>query len=78
MNIYNENGFSSREEYLDSLREDYGSSLVNRILPRFNPSQDFDALVVSLEEAYFNGQEEEVEEEEEEDEEEGEEWDEEE
>lgn len=64
MSIYTDNGYSSREEYIKTLKEDYGTYLVNSLLPRFKPSQDFDALVLSLEEAYFNGQEEEAEEEE--------------
>lgn len=66
MSIYTDNGYSSREEYLDALREDYGVHLVNRLLPRFKPSQDFDDLVIALEDSHYNTEEEEPEEEEEE------------
>jgi len=48
MTIYQQNGFKNREDYLDSLREDYGDAvdLLTSILP---PSEDFDGLITSLE-----------------------------
>jgi hypothetical protein len=48
MTIYQQNGFKNREDYLDSLREDYGDAvdLLTSVLP---PSEDFDGLITSLE-----------------------------
>ena len=48
MTIYEQNGFKSREDYLDSLREDYGDAvdILTSVLPS---SEDFDGLITSLE-----------------------------
>jgi hypothetical protein len=48
MTIYQENGYKDREDYLNSLREDYGDAVdvLTSILP---PSEDFDGLITSLE-----------------------------
>lgn len=48
MTIYEQNGFKNREDYLDSLREDYGDAvdILTSVLP---PSEDFDGLITSLE-----------------------------
>jgi len=48
MCIYQQNGYKDREDYLDSLREDYGEAvdILTSILP---PSEDFDGLITSLE-----------------------------
>jgi hypothetical protein len=48
MTIYQQNGFKNREDYLDSLREEYGDAvdLLTSVLP---PSEDFDGLITSLE-----------------------------
>jgi hypothetical protein len=46
-NPYINNGFSNREEYLDSLREEYGG-LVDVMIGILPPSEDFDGLVLSL------------------------------
>ena len=54
MSLYTENGYSSREEYLELLREDYGTILVNNFITKFPPSEDFAGLINSLEEAYYN------------------------
>lgn len=62
MSIYTENGYSSREEYLDLLRLDYGSDNVNRLISEFPPSEDFGQLILALEE-YDSAEEEEEEEE---------------
>jgi hypothetical protein len=55
MSIYTNNGFANREEYLDSLREEYGGlvDILSSILP---PSEDFDGLVTSLEDALDSGE----------------------
>lgn len=54
MSIYTENGYSSREEYLNLLREDYGEQLVNTFIPRYKPSEDFGGLIHSITEAYYD------------------------
>lgn len=54
MSIYTENGYSSREEYLELLREDYGTNLVNTFISKFPPSEDFAGLINALDEAYYN------------------------
>jgi hypothetical protein len=48
LTIYEKNGFATREDYLDSLREDYGEAvdILTSVLP---PSEDFDGLITSLE-----------------------------
>ena len=48
MTIYTDNGFTDRENYLDSLREEYGEAvdLLTSVLPA---SEDFDGLVTALE-----------------------------
>jgi hypothetical protein len=48
MNIYQENGYKNREDYLDSLREDYGDAVdvLTSVLPS---TEDFDGLITSLE-----------------------------
>lgn len=54
-NPYIANGFADREEYLDSLREEYGGlvDVLTSILP---PSEDFDGLVTELEDAFCSGE----------------------
>lgn len=48
MTIYQDNGFKDREDYLESLRDDYGDAvdILTSVLP---PSEDFDGLITSLE-----------------------------
>jgi hypothetical protein len=48
MNIYEQNGYRNRNDYLDSLREDYGEAvdILTSVLPA---SEDFDGLLTSLE-----------------------------
>ena len=48
LSVYQDNGFSSREEYLDSLRDEYGVELVNNLITFMPPSEDFDGLVGDL------------------------------
>jgi hypothetical protein len=54
-NPYVNNGFANREEYLDSLREEYGGlvDILTGILPE---SEDFDGLVTELEDAMDSGE----------------------
>jgi hypothetical protein len=54
MSIYTDNGFANREEYLDSLREEYGElvDILTSVLPA---SEDFDALITELEDALESG-----------------------
>jgi uncharacterized protein (UPF0210 family) len=47
--IYVENGYQNREEYLDYLREEYGVNLVNTLISVLPASEDFDGLVMELE-----------------------------
>jgi hypothetical protein len=49
LTIYEKNGFATREDYLDSLREDYGDEAVDALISILPPSEDFDGLVTSLE-----------------------------
>ena len=50
MNVYAENGFLSRREYLDSLADDYGidRATVYMLADLLGPDEDFDGLVTSL------------------------------
>ena len=52
MNIYEENGYASRGEYLDAMAEDYGleKSDVRLLADLLGPSEDFDGLISGLEE----------------------------
>jgi hypothetical protein len=54
-NPYIANGFANREEYLDSLREEYGG-LVDVMIGILPPSEDFDGLVTELEDALVSGE----------------------
>jgi hypothetical protein len=51
MTIYQENGYASRREYLDSLAVDLGLDprTVYLMAEMLGPSEDFDGLVTSLE-----------------------------
>lgn len=49
MNVYVQNGFKDREDYLDSLRDDYGAEAVDLLTSVLPESEDFDGLVTSLE-----------------------------
>lgn len=48
MSIYTDNGYENREDYLDSLREEYGElvDILTSVLPE---SEDFDGLITELE-----------------------------
>jgi len=51
MNVYQENGYADREEYLICLSEDYGVNLheVLGLADILGPTEDFDGLVTALE-----------------------------
>lgn len=50
-NIYTDNGFSSRKDYLNSLADDFGidKNTVYDLASVLGPEEDFDALVTELE-----------------------------
>jgi hypothetical protein len=52
-NIYVQNGYANREEYLDSLREEYGTDIVNALITVLPASEDFDGLITTLEDRDF-------------------------
>ena len=51
MNVYKDNGYDSRDHYLQCLAEDYGIELytVQMLAQLLGPNEDFDGLVTSLE-----------------------------
>lgn len=51
MNIYQENGFENREDYLKHLAEDHGLPVheVYTLAEMLGEVEDFDALITSLE-----------------------------
>lgn len=53
--IYRENGYADREDYLNSMAEDYGVPLdaVLTLAEVLGPDEDFDGLVSSLEDAMY-------------------------
>ena len=51
MNIYQENGYENRQEYLDSLAEEYGDA-VYMIAELLGETEDFDGLVTTLEDEF--------------------------
>lgn len=56
MNIYKENGYSDRQDYLECLAEDYGVSfsIVKSIADLYGESEDFDGLVAALDDLDYN------------------------
>ena len=48
-NVYQAHGFDNREQYLQSLAEDYGEELVEALTSVLPPSEDFDGLITELE-----------------------------
>ena len=52
-NIYQENGYTDRDYYLNCLSEDYGVSIENvySLAEMLGENEDFDGLVCSLEDA---------------------------
>jgi hypothetical protein len=55
-NVYQLNGFANREEYLASLKEEYGEELVDALTSVLPASEDFDGLITELEDnaGYFD------------------------
>lgn len=55
--IYQENGYDNREDYLNSLSEDYGVPIdaVRALAEILGPDEDFDGLVSNLEDAMYGG-----------------------
>ena len=55
MNIYQENGYENRREYLECLADDFGvdESIVFELAALLGPSEDFDGLVAMLEDYYM-------------------------
>jgi hypothetical protein len=53
LTVYQENGFKNRKEYLRSLTDDYGVSYstVVALANVLGPTEDFDGLLTSLEDA---------------------------
>jgi len=47
-NVYTENGFDNRQDYLDSLAEDYGE-VVYMLADLLGPTEDFDGMITNLE-----------------------------
>lgn len=50
MNIYTDNGFESRKDYLISLAEEYGvdKEIVFLAASMLEPNEDFDGLVTTI------------------------------
>ena len=55
--VYQENGYDDRDDYLRSLAEDYGVPLdaVIAMAEVLGPEEDFDGLVSNLEDAMYGG-----------------------
>ena len=53
MNIYQENGYESRKDYLNSLADEYGVCVdtVYALASVLGPSEDFDGLCSAVEDA---------------------------
>ena len=54
-NIYQENGYADRDDYLTCLSEDYGISIedVYSLAEMLGENEDFDGLVSALEDAEY-------------------------
>ena len=55
MNIYQEKGYKSREDYLESLADDLGMDLDFVLIAAdlLGPTEDFDGLVTTLQDYSF-------------------------
>ena len=55
--VYLENGYKNRDDYLNSLSEDYGVPVdaVLALAEVLGPDEDFDGLVSNLEDAMYGG-----------------------
>lgn len=56
LSVYRQNGFEDREDYLNSLRDEYGAELVDALTSVLPESEDFDGLITELEDnfGYFD------------------------
>lgn len=52
MDVYEQNGYTDRQEYLDYLAEEYGD-MVYEIASLLGETEDFDGLVTTLEDGIF-------------------------
>lgn len=54
--VYVDNGFKDREDYLNSLKAEYGDDLVDALTSMLPASEDFDGLIIELEDnfGYFD------------------------
>lgn len=55
MNRYIAAGFTSRNDYLASLADEYGAEVVFALADMLGPSEDFDGLVTALEDCAESG-----------------------
>lgn len=55
--VYQENGYKNREDYLNSLSEDYSVPIdaVLALAEVLGPDEDFDGLISNLEDAMYGG-----------------------
>lgn len=55
--VYQENGYKNRDDYLNSLSEDYGVPIdaVLALAEVLGPDEDFDGLISNLEDAMYGG-----------------------
>lgn len=55
--VYREKGYNDRDDYLNSLSEDYGipDDAVRALAEVLGPDEDFDGLVSNLEDAMYGG-----------------------
>ena len=55
--VYQENGYKNRDDYLNSLSEDYGVPIdaVLVLAEVLGPDEDFDGLISNLEDAMYGG-----------------------
>jgi len=52
MNDYQANGFASRRDYLESLAQEYPRDAVFALASILGASEDFDGLVIALEDEF--------------------------
>ena len=52
-NVYQENGYKNRRDYLENLAADYDVDLITVLMlaDLYGPSEDFDGLISSLQDA---------------------------
>lgn len=51
--VYELNGYTDKEDYLNSLREEYGEDVVDCLISILPESEYFDGLVTALEDFNF-------------------------